>query len=125
MRTRTLAATLFLALFASPALAGLGSVLDGIGALFQVNQVLWLLGDVGAEKRFGAILAKFFLMTNRINRDPEMNAWVNSIFDRLSAVAPRRGFKYRIHVACSATRSATWPGATACSGSAATPRSPC
>lgn len=98
LRTRILGSALFLGLVASPATAGLSKVLDGIGALFQANQILWLLGDTGAEKRFGAILAKFFLMTNRINRDPEMNAWVNSIFDRLSAVAPRRGFKYRIHV---------------------------
>lgn len=99
---RGAAAALALAMTAAactPAQAGgLGSVLKVLGKFHEVNQLLWIMGDRGAEKRLGYLLARFFLATNRISKDRQLNAYVNGIFDRLKAAAPRSGFRYRIHV---------------------------
>jgi Zn-dependent protease with chaperone function len=86
---------------------------SGLGTLFKIDQALFLFGDTGAEKRLGYLLARFFLATNKINRDPELNAYVNGIFERLKAASPRSKYRYRIHIINSPTINAfALPGGT-------------
>lgn len=103
----------FPAFLASPAGAGLDDVLKVLGKFYEVNQYLWILGDKGAEKRLGGMLAQYFLATQKISRDRQLVGYVNSIFDRLVAAAPRSGFRYRIHVVDDGTVNAfALPGGT-------------
>lgn len=98
---RAVTATLLgVALCAGPLQAGgfLSKLGRGLGKLYQIDQALFMLGDTGSEKRLGYLLARYYQLISPISRDPEVNAWVNGIFERLKAAAPRSRYRYRIHV---------------------------
>ncbi|MFC1743969.1 M48 family metallopeptidase [Candidatus Riflebacteria bacterium] len=64
----------------------------------QVNSILWLLGDTGAEKRFGQEVTAIIKLTNRVSRDQKLKSWAKGIFARLVAQAPNRGLPYRLTI---------------------------
>lgn len=110
---RTSWIALLLGLALAPTTPLRADFLKVLGKIFQADQALFMLGDRGAEKRLGYLIARFTLMTNRINRDPAINAWVNGVFERLKAAAPRSRYTYRIHVIDNPTINAfALPGGT-------------
>lgn len=96
MTTRHLA--LFFALLMVPRIAYSGGIFEVLGKVLQADQYLFILGDRGAEKRLGYLLSRFYLLTSPVNRDPEINRWVNGIFEKLKKATPRSRYEYRIHV---------------------------
>ena len=64
----------------------------------EVNMTLWLVGDVGAEKRFGKELQFWMGLTQKPEKDPKINAYVKGIFERLKPQFNQRGMKWDIQV---------------------------
>ncbi|RCK78057.1 MAG: hypothetical protein OZSIB_1833 [Candidatus Ozemobacter sibiricus] len=76
----------------------LGDLLNAYSKYQEVNMLLWLSGDVKAEKRFGQEVKWFLNLTNKKVKDPETLRWVNTIFDRIKPHFRDRGFDYDITV---------------------------
>ncbi|MBI3037438.1 M48 family metalloprotease, partial [bacterium] len=78
------------------------NILQDIFKIYQtyenVNMLLWLTGDVKAEKRFGEEVKWFINLTNKKEKNPELNRWVHSIFDRVKAQYRDRGMNYNITI---------------------------
>ncbi len=93
---------LLLIIFATAAAASAKNVLSQILGAYQkyqeINMTLWLVGDVGAEKRFGKELQFWMGLTQKPEKDPKINAYVKSIFNRLLPNFNDRGMKYDIRV---------------------------
>lgn len=64
----------------------------------EVNMTLWLVGDVGAEKRLGKELQMWMSLTNKEEKDPKINAYVKGIFNRLVPHYNNRGMKFDLKV---------------------------
>ncbi len=64
----------------------------------EINMTLWLVGDVGAEKRFGKELQFWMGLTQKPEKDPKINAYVKGIFNRLKPNFNDRGMNYDIQV---------------------------
>lgn len=95
--------SIILAFFISicvPTLAGnvLQDILKAYQTYQEVNMTLWLVGDVGAEKRFGKELQFWLGLTNKPEKDPKINAYVRGIFDRLVPHYKNHGMRYTVHV---------------------------
>ncbi len=86
----------------SSARASAKNVLEQLLGVYQtyqeVNMSLWLVGDVGAEKRFGKELQFWMGLTQKPVKDPKVNAYVKGIFNRLLPHFNDRGMKYDIQV---------------------------
>lgn len=91
---------LLLAGFATPLEARnlLGDLFKAYNTYREVNMLLWLTGDVNAEKRFGEELKWIINLTNRKESDPETKRWVYTVFDRVKAQFRSRGFDYNITI---------------------------
>ncbi|MDD3146849.1 MAG: M48 family metallopeptidase [Candidatus Riflebacteria bacterium] len=76
----------------------LAQILGAYQTYQEVNMTLWLVGDVGAEKRFGKELQFWMGLTQKPEKDPKINAYVKGIFDRLLPHFKDRGMKYDIRV---------------------------
>lgn len=85
---------------ASPAMAGniLKDLLKVYTTYQEVNMLLFLAGDVKAEKRFGQEVKWFINLTNKKVKDPETVRWANSIFERVKPQFRDRGFDYDLTV---------------------------
>lgn len=75
-----------------------GQILNAYQKYQEVNMTLWLVGDVGAEKRFGKELQFWLNLTNKHESDPKVVSYVRSIFDRLVPHFKNHGMKYSLHV---------------------------
>ncbi|MBF0407062.1 MAG: M48 family metallopeptidase [Candidatus Riflebacteria bacterium] len=79
-----------------------GNILNDIFRAYtkyqEINMMLWLAGDVKAEKRFGEETKWFINLTSKKEKNPEINRWVHSVFDRVKANFRERGFNYNITV---------------------------
>jgi Zn-dependent protease with chaperone function len=64
----------------------------------EVNMTLWLVGDVGAEKRLGKELQFWMNLTNKPEKNPEINAYVKSIFNRLTPHYKNHGMSFDVRV---------------------------
>ena len=64
----------------------------------EINMTLWLVGDVGAEKRFGKELQFWMGLTQKPEKDPKINAYVKGIFERLKPQFNQRGMKWDLQV---------------------------
>ncbi len=64
----------------------------------EVNMMLWLTGDSKAEKRFGEEVKWFINLTNKKEKDPEINRWVHGVFQRLKPQFKERGFDYNLTI---------------------------
>ncbi len=64
----------------------------------EVNMLLWLAGDVKAEKRFGQEAKWFLNLTNKKVKDPEVLRWANAVFNRVKPQFRDRGFDYDLTV---------------------------
>ncbi len=102
-RQTTIIRGLILALFlclATGAWAGniLKDLVKAYSTYQEVNMLLWLSGDVKAEKRFGQEVKWFLNLTNKKVKDPETLRWVNTIFHRVKTQFRDRGFDYDLTV---------------------------
>lgn len=79
-----------------------GNVLQDILKAYQtyqeVNMTLWLVGDVGAEKRFGKELQFWLGLSTKPEKDPKINAYVKGIFNRLVPHFKNHGLNYDVRV---------------------------
>lgn len=64
----------------------------------EVNMLMWLTGDIKAEKRFGQEVKWIIQLTNKQDKNPETNRWVSSVFERVKAQFRDRGLNYNITV---------------------------
>ncbi len=64
----------------------------------EVNMLLWLSGDVHAERRFGEELRFWQGLTTRVEKDKAINQYVRKIFDRLTPHYDHRGLKWSLTV---------------------------
>ncbi|MBF0544433.1 MAG: M48 family metallopeptidase [Candidatus Riflebacteria bacterium] len=91
----------FLLLSASSPLFG-GNLLGTLFSFYQtyqdVNMLLWLSGDIKAEKRFGEQAKWFINLTNKKEKNPETNRWVSSVFERLKPHFRDLGLNYNVTV---------------------------
>lgn len=76
----------------------LTQILGAYQAYQEINMTLWLVGDVGAEKRFGKELQFWMGLTQKPEKDPKVNAYVKGIFNRLLPHFNDRGMKYDVQV---------------------------
>jgi len=87
---------------ASKVLYGGSSFLRSLGNVLQyineANNILWVLGDPAAERRFGYLMSRFMMIFHTIETDEAKNKWVNKIFQRVVEPGRRRHFQYRIHI---------------------------
>jgi Zn-dependent protease with chaperone function len=99
-KTSYLIILVFLCSAALPAHAGnvLKDILKAYQTYQEINMTLWLVGDVGAEKRFGKELQFWLNLTNKPEKDPKINAYVRGIFDRLVPHYKNHGMRYTVHV---------------------------
>lgn len=72
----------------------------------EINMSLWLVGDVGAEKRFGKELQMWMSLTQKEEKNPAIKNYVRSIFDRLVPHFNNRGMKFTIQVVRDSTANA-------------------
>jgi Zn-dependent protease with chaperone function len=79
-----------------------GNVLEDILKVYQtyqeVNMTLWLVGDVGAEKRLGKELQFWMNLTSKPEKDQKINAYVKTIFNRLTPHFKDHGMRYDVRV---------------------------
>lgn len=73
-------------------------ILSGYLKYQEVNMLLWLSGDVHAERRFGEELRFWQGLTVKVEKDKAINAYVKSIFDRLAPHYDHRGMKWTLTV---------------------------
>jgi Zn-dependent protease with chaperone function len=73
-------------------------ILSGYLKYQEVNMLLWLSGDVHAERRFGEELRFWQGLTVKVEKDKAINAYVRSIFDRLAPHYDHRGMKWTLTV---------------------------
>lgn len=64
----------------------------------EINMLLWLSGDVGAEKRLGKELALWQKLMSREEKDPKRVERVRRIFKKLAPQYNTPGMKLRCHV---------------------------
>ena len=64
----------------------------------EINMTLWLVGDVGAEKRFGKELQMWMGLMYKQEKDPKVNAYVKGIFERLKPQFNNRGMNFDVRV---------------------------
>jgi len=64
----------------------------------EVNIMMFLAGDVKAEKRFGQEAKWFINLTNKHVKNPQTLRWANSIFNRVKPQFRDRGFDYDLTV---------------------------
>jgi len=64
----------------------------------EINMTLWLVGDIGAEKRFGKELQMWMGLQYKDEKDPKINAYVKGIFERLKPQFNNRGMKFDLRV---------------------------
>lgn len=72
----------------------------------EINMTLWLVGDVGAEKRFGKELQFWMGLTYKEEKDPKIRNYVKGIFDRLVPHFNNRGMKFDVKVVRNSTANA-------------------
>ena len=72
----------------------------------EVNMSLWLVGDIGAEKRFGKELQLWMGLTQKPVKDKKVNEYVKGIFNRLLPHFKDRGMKYDVRVIQDSTANA-------------------
>lgn len=72
----------------------------------EINMTLWLVGDVGAEKRFGQELKFWMGLTYKEEKDPKINNYVKGIFNRLVPHFNNRGMKFDVRVVRNSTANA-------------------
>ncbi len=102
MRRNALITLIAIAILLSSGISEGGNILKDLFKIYttyeEVNMLLWLTGDIKAEKRFGKEIKWFINLTNRKVKDPETNRWVSSVFDRVKAQYRDRGLDYNITV---------------------------
>ncbi len=64
----------------------------------EVNMLLWLTGDVNAEKRLGKELQFWQGLTSKPEKDKAINAYVKGIFDKITPNFKNHGMKFTIQV---------------------------
>jgi Zn-dependent protease with chaperone function len=64
----------------------------------QADQMLWLLGDPAAERRFGFLMSRFLIAFHSIDKNEDRNKWVNKVFQRVVEPGRRDKFQYRIYI---------------------------
>lgn len=64
----------------------------------EVNMLLWLTGDVNAEKRLGKELRFWQGLTTQPEKDKTINAYVKGIFDKVAPNFKNHGMRFTIHV---------------------------
>jgi len=69
-----------------------------VKVMYQTDQLLWLVGDPAAERRFGYMLSRVTMLLNPLDKDEGRNAWVRKVFDRVVEPGRRRHFQYRIYL---------------------------
>lgn len=72
----------------------------------EINMTLWLVGDIGAEKRFGKELQMWMSLTQKEEKNPAIKNYVRSIFDRLVPQFNNRGMKFTVQVVRDSTANA-------------------
>ncbi|NLF97935.1 MAG: M48 family metalloprotease [Candidatus Riflebacteria bacterium] len=72
----------------------------------EINMTLWLVGDVGAEKRFGKELQMWMGLMYKQEKDPKINAYVKGIFERLKPHFNNRGMNFDLRVIRDSTANA-------------------
>ena len=86
------------------------NVLQDIFKVYQkyqeVNMTLWLVGDIGAEKRFGKELQMWMGLMYKQEKDPKINAYVKGIFERLKPHFKNRGMNFDLRVIRDSTANA-------------------
>ena len=102
MTTRKLCLLLILFILTNVKMLPAKNVLMDILGAYQkyqeVNMTMWLVGDIGAEKRFGKELQFWMGLTQKPEKDPKTNAYVRGVFDRLIPHYNTRGMKYTLQV---------------------------
>jgi len=89
---------IFVGLFEVQAKNVLTQILGAYQKYQEVNMTLWLVGDVGAEKRFGQELKFWMGLTYKEEKDPKIHNYVKGIFDRLVPHFNNRGMKFDVRV---------------------------
>lgn len=64
----------------------------------EINMTLWLVGDIGAEKRFGKELQMWMGLMYKEEKDPKIKSYVSSIFERLKPQFNNRGMNFTVRV---------------------------
>ncbi|PKL42654.1 MAG: hypothetical protein CVV41_13985 [Candidatus Riflebacteria bacterium HGW-Riflebacteria-1] len=72
----------------------------------EVNMTLWLVGDIGAEKRFGKELQMWMGLMHKEEKDPKIRAYVSGIFERLKPQFNNRGMSFDVRVIRDSTANA-------------------
>jgi len=97
-----LAACIFASLLLTPAPLYARSFLRKLGTVLkyyhETNQVLWLLGDPAAERRFGYAMSRLMMLMHPLDKNRERNAWVQKIFRRVVEPGRRKSFQYRVYI---------------------------
>ncbi len=109
VRAKNIAAGLLLLIFISTALPAKNVFTQILGAYQkyqEINMTLWLVGDIGAEKRFGKELKFWMGLTHKEEKDPKINAYVKGIFNRLKPHFNNRGMKFDVRVIRNSTANA-------------------
>ncbi|OGK12731.1 MAG: hypothetical protein A2W80_18180 [Candidatus Riflebacteria bacterium GWC2_50_8] len=86
------------------------NVLQDIFKVYQkyqeINMTLWLVGDVGAEKRFGKELQMWMGLMHKEEKDPKIRSYVSGIFERLKPQFNNRGMSFDVRVIHDSTANA-------------------
>lgn len=72
----------------------------------EINMTLWLVGDVGAEKRFGKELQMWMGLMYKEEKDPKIKSYVSGIFERLKPQFNNRGMNFNVRVIRDSTANA-------------------
>lgn len=87
-----------------------GNVLKDIFKVYQkyqeINMTLWLVGDIGAEKRFGKELQMWMSLMHKEEKDPKIRSYVSGLFERLKPQFNNRGMSFDVRVIRDSTANA-------------------